>query len=302
MTTHSHGILLFSTLTLLAASATAGTVSIPEARYGVHVNALVGRQGSVAGPFPLVHGPVFGAVPATGGVFGDTLATGAGPVQPGEIVSLPGTTAIASAHASAQVAVTPLTSSTTVHLTVTSDQSVMFMDGGSYLAVGGGDFSVTFTVDQTTSYSLTGTLAMDTEDVLAFVQFIGQPVFITPGGNGPVNITGTLAPGTYTLRGNTESAAPEFPLNSGNASDSSSIDLLLTLSAVLIGPGCDPIDFNNDGLFPDTADIDDFLSVFSGGPCSTSNCADIDFNNDGLFPDTADIDALLSVFSGGPCL
>ncbi|MFO0832892.1 MAG: hypothetical protein U0637_13755 [Phycisphaerales bacterium] len=64
---------------------------------------------------------------------------------------------------------------------------------------------------------------------------------------------------------------------------------------------CDPIDFNNDGLFPDTQDIDDFLTVFSGGPCSTNSCADIDFNNDGLFPDTADIDALLSVFSGGPC-
>ncbi|MFO0832889.1 MAG: LamG-like jellyroll fold domain-containing protein [Phycisphaerales bacterium] len=79
---------------------------------------------------------------------------------------------------------------------------------------------------------------------------------------------------------------------------------------VLLGPelangafpgGCDPTDFNHDGLFPDTADIDDFLSVFSGGPCSTGTCGDIDFNNDGLFPDTADIDALLSVFSGGPC-
>ncbi|MFO0832218.1 MAG: PKD domain-containing protein [Phycisphaerales bacterium] len=71
------------------------------------------------------------------------------------------------------------------------------------------------------------------------------------------------------------------------------------------GPVCDPIDFNNDGLFPDTADIDDFLSVFSGGPCSTDpapGCGDIDFNNDGLFPDTSDIDSLLSVFSGGPCL
>jgi hypothetical protein len=66
--------------------------------------------------------------------------------------------------------------------------------------------------------------------------------------------------------------------------------------------GCDSIDFNNDGLFPDTADIDDLLSVFSGGPCSTGNCNDIDFNNDGLFPDTTDIDAFLNVFSGGPCL
>ena len=65
---------------------------------------------------------------------------------------------------------------------------------------------------------------------------------------------------------------------------------------------CDGIDFNNDGLFPDTLDIDDFLSVYSGGACSSGDCNDIDFNNDGLFPDTLDIDALLSVFSGGPCL
>jgi hypothetical protein len=69
------------------------------------------------------------------------------------------------------------------------------------------------------------------------------------------------------------------------------------------GPTCDSIDFNNDGLFPDTLDIDDFLSVFSGGPCSNDpNCGDIDFNNDGLFPDTLDVDSLLSVFSGGGCL
>jgi hypothetical protein len=53
---------------------------------------------------------------------------------------------------------------------------------------------------------------------------------------------------------------------------------------------------------PDTLDIDDFLSVFSGGPCSNDpNCDAIDFNGDGLFPDTADIDAFLAVFSGGTC-
>jgi hypothetical protein len=69
-----------------------------------------------------------------------------------------------------------------------------------------------------------------------------------------------------------------------------------------VGNTCDTIDFNGDGLLPDTGDIDDFLSVFSGGPCSTGMCGDLDFNNDGLFPDTADIDALLSQFSGGPCL
>ncbi|HEX2837493.1 MAG TPA: hypothetical protein VHN77_05135 [Phycisphaerales bacterium] len=68
------------------------------------------------------------------------------------------------------------------------------------------------------------------------------------------------------------------------------------------GACCDDIDFNRDGLFPDTVDIDAFLSVFSGAPCATPSCGDIDFNNDGLFPDTMDIDALLNVFSGGTCV
>ncbi|MFO0831250.1 MAG: hypothetical protein U0637_05325 [Phycisphaerales bacterium] len=70
---------------------------------------------------------------------------------------------------------------------------------------------------------------------------------------------------------------------------------------------CDPVDFNNDSLFPDTQDIADFLLVFAGGTCPTDppngyGCNDIDFNNDDLFPDTQDIAAFLSVFSGGPCL
>ncbi|MFO0830734.1 MAG: immunoglobulin domain-containing protein [Phycisphaerales bacterium] len=74
-----------------------------------------------------------------------------------------------------------------------------------------------------------------------------------------------------------------------------------TVSGAAYLSACQCIDFNNDSLFPDTADIDDFLTVFSGGPCSTGACSDIDFNADGLFPDTADIDAFLSVFSGGLC-
>ncbi len=86
-------------------------------------------------------------------------------------------------------------------------------------------------------------------------------------------------------------------------STSVTLPVVLTLGTPRPPTGdCDSIDFNGDSLFPDTADIDDFLSVFSGGACSTGTCGDIDFNNDGLFPDTADVDALLSVFSGGPCL
>lgn len=67
-------------------------------------------------------------------------------------------------------------------------------------------------------------------------------------------------------------------------------------------PPCDSVDFNNDGVFPDTQDLEDFRTVFGGGACPTGNCNDIDFNNDGLFPDTADIDAFVRVLAGGPCL
>jgi hypothetical protein len=71
-------------------------------------------------------------------------------------------------------------------------------------------------------------------------------------------------------------------------------------------PSCDSIDFNADGLFPDTLDIADFLSVYAGGLCdgqsSPPPCnTDIDFNNDTLFPDTCDIDSLLAAFSGSGC-
>ncbi|HYF15641.1 MAG TPA: hypothetical protein VD971_11280 [Phycisphaerales bacterium] len=64
---------------------------------------------------------------------------------------------------------------------------------------------------------------------------------------------------------------------------------------------CDSIDFNGDTLFPDNQDLEDFLSVFGGGVCSTGTCGDIDFNNDGLFPDNEDLEDYLIVFGGGAC-
>jgi hypothetical protein len=70
----------------------------------------------------------------------------------------------------------------------------------------------------------------------------------------------------------------------------------------VVRPVCDSVDFNNDGLSPDDADIFDFLSVLAGGPCSNDpNCNDIDFNNDGLFPDDNDLISFLSVLAGGAC-
>ncbi len=68
-----------------------------------------------------------------------------------------------------------------------------------------------------------------------------------------------------------------------------------------IAPGCNDIDFNNDGLFPDDNDLIDFLVVLAGGTCSTGNCDSIDFNNDGLFPDDNDLIAFLNKLAGQDC-
>lgn len=122
--------------------------------------------------------------------------------------------------------------------------------------------------------------------------------------------------GTALANGGSISGAtsPNLGINPVAAGDVGNYDCVITnfcggnpsiIATLTTGPTCDSVDFNNDGLFPDTADIDDLLSVFSGGPCSTDpvpGCSDLDFNNDTLFPDTLDIDSMLSVFSGGPCL
>ena len=68
------------------------------------------------------------------------------------------------------------------------------------------------------------------------------------------------------------------------------------------GAACDSIDFNNDGVTPDSLDITDYLSVFGGGVCSNDpQCGDLDFNNDSVSPDSGDIDAIIRVFGGGAC-
>lgn len=106
---------------------------------------------------------------------------------------------------------------------------------------------------------------------------------------------------------NTGSASVLFPLTAETQTARIRVEavgnIFFAVSPVfLVQFPCDSVDFNRDGLFPDTADIDDFLTVFSGGPCPTAACGDIDWNNDGLYPDTADIDSYLSIFSGGPCV
>jgi hypothetical protein len=75
---------------------------------------------------------------------------------------------------------------------------------------------------------------------------------------------------------------------------------------VMVPGGCPcDLDFNNDTLFPDSTDLDDFIAVLSGGPsaCSTGNglCDSVDFDGDGIFPDSTDLDKFILAL-GGSCL
>ncbi len=68
---------------------------------------------------------------------------------------------------------------------------------------------------------------------------------------------------------------------------------------LVIVPVCNNIDFNNNGVFPEDADVTDFFNVLAGGVCGA--CSDIDFNNDGVFPDDQDVIAYFRVLAGGQC-
>jgi hypothetical protein len=65
------------------------------------------------------------------------------------------------------------------------------------------------------------------------------------------------------------------------------------------GAGCDSIDFNNNGVFPEDQDAIDLFDVLAGGECAA--CNDIDFNNNGVFPEDQDVVDFFNVLAGGAC-
>lgn len=117
---------------------------------------------------------------------------------------------------------------------------------------------------------------------------------------GAVNLTGVLA--TPTALVNLAVGQNIIILRVRDNNNVAAEDTVVV--TVLPQPGCNDIDFNNDGLFPDDADLVEFLNVLAGGSCSTDptpGCDVIDFNNDGLFPDDADLVSFLQVLAGQPC-
>ncbi|HLP84966.1 MAG TPA: matrixin family metalloprotease [Phycisphaerales bacterium] len=65
--------------------------------------------------------------------------------------------------------------------------------------------------------------------------------------------------------------------------------------------GCDSIDFNGNGVFPEDQDVVDFFEVLAGGACPTGSCNDVDFNNNGVFPEDQDVIDFFNVLAGGSC-
>ena len=122
------------------------------------------------------------------------------------------------------------------------------------------------------------------------------PIYIVPA----TLSTSRSAAGWNSLQSSRGAWSPVFDQGKPPLATAVPLDLAFMLRGTL-GAGCDSIDFNRDGVSPDTADLTDLLSVFSGGPCSTGTCGDIDLNNDGVSPDSADIDTFLRLLSGGAC-
>ncbi len=85
---------------------------------------------------------------------------------------------------------------------------------------------------------------------------VAQPVFT------PLLTSSRPTPSTLQVVATTPGDARTYDCIISNPAD------VATSTGALLGiAACDTIDFNRDGLYPDTLDVDSMLSVFSGGQC-----------------------------------
>jgi hypothetical protein len=68
-----------------------------------------------------------------------------------------------------------------------------------------------------------------------------------------------------------------------------------------LAQGCDSVDIDRDGVFPEDEDVLGFFGALAGATCEWGDC-DVDFNNDGNFPSDEDIAAFFRVLAGGECV
>jgi hypothetical protein len=290
---------------LIAAGSALGVITVTIGNVDTYSNGTVGRLGSTSG----INSDDPPQLNGTSGVLALQSFSAGGPVPPGALATLPGCQA---QHEESARVHEYFDGDGTAYMIITQRGRV----GNSITNMVEPDLScgsnagcvarATFTVNVATPYTLRGNINLDNQDVSGFVRLnnaIGIAIYSRfVANNGDFMTSGTLNPGTYTLHSNCNVAASSGqPDVVGNIdfAEAGSFDAYLTLGTA---PQCDTIDFNRDGVAPDTQDLNDFLSVFGGGACSNDPfCGDIDFNNDGVAPDTEDVDAFLRLFGGGVC-
>jgi hypothetical protein len=197
---------------------------------------------------------------------------------------------VGNARASSTIAATGITLSTSIQISP-GEPPVVLTESRAHASV---TFVVAEPIDVIVRFSNTVGLAeLPSESLLTTFLRQGEEVIEVPNSFEPLR----LAPGTYTLDltnnlGNQSESQPVLPFVEASRSASASI--------VVVEPaGCDSPDFNNNGVFPEDADILDFFAVLAGGNCES--CNDIDFNNDEVFPDDQDILDFFTVLAGGEC-
>jgi hypothetical protein len=126
-----------------------------------------------------------------------------------------------------------------------------------------------------------------------------------------LKVAGFIASSDYSnisnqIIGGIDSGATFFETNLG---ESSTLDLTTIPGTQFISlsgggeVGCNSIDFNQNGVFPEDQDVIDFFDVLAGGTPATCDavlgCQDIDFNNNGVFPEDQDVIDFFDVLAGG---
>ena len=282
-----------------------GSVTVISASVDAFANGSVGREGSSTGPLvddpPQIDGNA-AVLTADGGTLAISAMTGGGPVAPGMLVTLPGTTAVFTAIADASLEVLAGPDGMLIVQRALTSNSFDQMDGGGGTAGGNANARIRFSVSAPTTYTLSGFANFDDEDVSGSVRLntaLGiaiRSVFVPQ--NGEFSFTGTLSAGTYSFTSNCNVLAVMGGSgvgNFGSFAESGNYVATLTLGT----PPCDDIDFNNNGVFPEDQDVVDFFDVLAGGACPA--CNDIDFNNNGVFPEDQDVIDFFNVLAGGNC-
>ena len=155
-----------------------------------------------------------------------------------------------------------------------------------------------FTITSTSDVTIKGRsqfepqVALLNNDCTAIVQIAVAPPRLAGCANFSV-VANDLAAGTYRVFVGMAVAQPDTLCGSG------ANDYWLSLQVSDATPGVCDIDFNNNCVFPEDADVIDFFNVLAGAECLS--CDSIDFNRNSVFPEDQDVIDFFNVLAGAPC-